>query len=170
MATTATFRTTLGDFTVKLFPEKSPDTVANFVGLANGTKPFQDPRTKQQVTDRALYSGTVFHRVIKGFMLQGGDPEGTGRGGPGYRFADEFSDLKFDKPGLLAMANAGPGTNGCQFFVTTVPTPHLNNKHTIFGEVTSGMDVVTKIELTPTGAGDRPITAVTITAIEIVEG
>ena len=170
MATTATFRTTLGDFTVKLFPEKSPDTVANFVGLANGTKPFKDPKTGQQVTDRALYSGTVFHRVIKGFMLQGGDPEGTGRGGPGYRFADEFSDLKFDKPGLLAMANAGPGTNGCQFFVTTVPTPHLNNKHTIFGEVTSGMDVVTKIELTPTGAGDRPITAVTITAIEIVEG
>lgn len=164
---TATFHTSLGDFTVELFPDKAPKTVENFIGLATGTKAWTEPGTGRQVTDRPLYSGTIFHRVIPDFMIQGGDPEGTGRGGPGYRFEDEFSDLRFDKPGLLAMANAGPNTNGCQFFVTVVPTPHLNNRHTIFGQVTSGMEVVEKIVNTPTDRNDRPRTPVTINSIEV---
>lgn len=164
---TATFHTSLGDFTVELFSDKAPKTVDNFIGLATGSKEWTDPRSNQKVTGRPLYDGVVFHRVIPNFMIQGGDPTGTGRGGPGYRFEDEFSDLTFNRPGLLAMANAGPNTNGCQFFITVVPTPHLNNRHTIFGEVTSGMDVVNKIVGVPTGPGDRPVTPVTIESVEV---
>jgi peptidyl-prolyl cis-trans isomerase A (cyclophilin A) len=166
--TTAVFKTTLGSFTVKLFKEKAPKTVENFVGLAAGTKEWTDPNSGQKVKGKSLYAGTIFHRVIEGFMIQGGDPLGKGIGGPGYRFEDEFSptDL-FDKPGILAMANAGPNTNGSQFFITVAPTPHLKQRHTIFGEVTSGMDVVMKISTTPTGPMDRPKTDVKIESITI---
>ncbi len=144
-ATYATFKTSLGDIVVKLLPEKAPKTVENFVGLAEGTKEWKDPRTGQTVK-KPLYDGTVFHRVIPGFVIQGGDPLGNGTGGPGYKFADEIGpDNKFDRPGLLAMANAGPNTNGSQFFITEVPTPHLNRGHTIFGEVVKGQDLVPKI-------------------------
>jgi peptidyl-prolyl cis-trans isomerase A (cyclophilin A) len=141
----ATFQTTMGDIVVKLLPEKAPKTVENFVGLAEGTKKWSDPRSGMP-SSKPLYDGTVFHRVIPDFMIQGGDPEGTGMGGPGYKFADEIGpDNKFDKPGLLAMANAGPNTNGSQFFITEVPTPHLNKGHTIFGEVVKGFELVPKI-------------------------
>ena len=141
----ATFKTSLGEIVVKLLPDKAPKTVENFVGLAEGTREWTDPRTGQKVK-KPLYDGTVFHRVIPDFMIQGGDPLGTGTGGPGYRFGDEIGpDNKFSRPGLLAMANAGPGTNGSQFFITEVPTPWLNGKHTIFGEVVKGQDLVTKI-------------------------
>ncbi len=141
----ATFKTSLGDIVVKLLPGKAPKTVENFVGLAEGTREWTDPRSGQKVK-APLYDGTVFHRVIPQFMIQGGDPTGTGRGDPGYKFADEIGpDNLFDKPGLLAMANAGPGTNGCQFFITEVPTPHLNRGHTIFGETVKGQELVAKI-------------------------
>jgi peptidyl-prolyl cis-trans isomerase A (cyclophilin A) len=141
----ATFKTTAGDIVVKLLPEKAPKTVENFVGLAEGTKKWTDPRSGMPST-KPLYDGTVFHRVIPEFMIQGGDPQGDGTGGPGYKFADEIGpDNKFDRPGLLAMANAGPGTNGSQFFITEVPTPHLNRGHTIFGEVVKGGELVAKI-------------------------
>src|ERR1035437_1725799 len=142
----ATIETSMGSIHCTLFPDKAPKSVANFIGLADGTKDWTDPTTHQKKHGVPLYDGTIFHRVIPGFMIQGGDPTGTGSGDPGYRFEDEFqSGLKFDRKGLLAMANAGPNTNGCQFFITTVPTPHLNNHHTIFGEVTSGYEVVEKI-------------------------
>jgi peptidyl-prolyl cis-trans isomerase A (cyclophilin A) len=141
----ATFKTSMGDIVVKLLPEKAPNTVANFLGLAEGTKEWTDPRSGQK-TKTPLYDGTIFHRVIPDFMIQGGDPLGTGTGGPGYRFADEIGpDNKFSKPGLLAMANAGPGTNGSQFFITEVPTPWLDKGHTIFGEVVKGGELVPKI-------------------------
>jgi len=141
----ATFHTSLGEIVVRLLPEKAPKTVANFVGLAEGTREWKDPRSGQGVK-RPLYDGTVFHRVIPEFMIQGGDPLGTGTGGPGYRFEDEIGpDNRFDRPGLLAMANAGANTNGSQFFITEVPTPHLNRGHTIFGEVVKGLDLVRKI-------------------------
>jgi len=141
----ATFQTSAGDIVVKLLPEKAPKTVENFLGLAEGTREWTDPRTRQPVK-KPLYDGTVFHRVIPDFMIQGGDPLGTGTGGPGYKFADEIGpDNKFDRPGLLAMANAGPNTNGSQFFITEVPTPHLNRGHTIFGEVVKGGDLIAKI-------------------------
>ena len=141
----ATFQTTMGAIVVKLLPEKAPVTVENFVGLAEGTKEWTHPRTGEKAK-KPLYDGTVFHRVIPEFMIQGGDPMGTGTGGPGYKFADEIGpENKFDRPGLLAMANAGPGTNGSQFFITEVPTPHLNRGHTIFGEVVKGGDLVGKI-------------------------
>ena len=141
----ATFKTSMGDIVVKLLPEKAPKTVENFVGLVEGTKEWTDPKSNQKVT-RPLYDGTVFHRVIPEFMIQGGDPLGTGYGGPGFRFGDEIGpDNKFDRPGLLAMANAGPNTNGSQFFITEVPTPHLNRGHTIFGEVVKGFELVPKI-------------------------
>ncbi len=144
---TATFQTSLGEIVVKLLPEKAPKTVANFVGLAEGTREWKDPGSGQTVK-RPLYDGTMFHRVIPDFMIQGGDPLGTGTGGPGYRFEDEIGpDNRFDKPGLLAMANAGPNTNGSQFFITEVPTPHLNRGHTIFGEVVKGIELVRKIAL-----------------------
>ena len=165
----ATLNTTLGPVRVKLFPDHAPKTVKNFVGLADGSAEWTDPRSGKKA-DGPLYSGTVFHRVISGFMVQGGDPLGTGTGGPGYRFADEFHpELQFDRPYLLAMANAGPGTNGSQFFVTVGPTPHLNMKHTIFGEVAdqAGRDTIDQIAATPTGRMDRPQTDVVIESIEI---
>ena len=144
-ATYATFKTSAGDIVVKLLPEKAPKTVENFLGLAEGTKEWKDPRSGQMVK-KPLYDGTVFHRVIPQFMIQGGDPLGNGTGGPGYKFADEIGpDNKFDRPGLLAMANAGPNTNGSQFFITEVPTPHLNRGHTIFGEVVKGQELIAKI-------------------------
>ena len=165
----AVFDTTLGEITCELFPDKAPVTVQNFVGLANGTKEFVDPKTRER-TKRAYYDGLGFHRVIPKFMIQGGCPLGTGTGGPGYNFQDEFSkDLSFDKPGRLAMANAGPGTNGSQFFITVAPTDWLDNHHTIFGQVVKGMDVVDKIVSTPRGASDRPKTPVVMNSVKIVE-
>jgi peptidyl-prolyl cis-trans isomerase A (cyclophilin A) len=167
MPTFATFNTSEGDFKVRLFDDKAPNTVANFTGLAEGTKEWTDPKTRQKVK-RPFYDGLVFHRVIAGFMLQGGCPMGNGMGGPGYQFADEFGPgLKHDRPGLLSMANAGPNTNGSQFFVTLVPTPWLDHKHAIFGEVVEGMDVVQKIGKTQTGPNDRPAKDVRIDAVKI---
>ncbi|MEA2460527.1 MAG: peptidyl-prolyl cis-trans isomerase [Actinomycetota bacterium] len=170
MATTATFKTSKGEFKVELMPEHAPITVANFVDLATGKREWRDPRDGQRKTD-PLYNGTIFHRGIDGFMIQGGDPEGSGRGGPGYRFEDEVGPgtPKFDGAGILAMANAGPGTNGSQFFVTLGATPHLTGKHTIFGKVTEGMDVVEAIGTTSTGPDDRPHEDVVIESIEIEE-
>jgi peptidyl-prolyl cis-trans isomerase A (cyclophilin A) len=167
---TASFVTSMGSFKVKLIPEHAPNTVANFVELAQGRREWKDPRDGQRKTE-PLYDGTVFHRVIPDFMIQGGDPEGTGRGGPGYRFEDECppEGPRFDRPGLLAMANAGPNTNGSQFFVTVAPTPWLNGKHTIFGEVTEGMEVVHAIATTETGTGDRPTTDVVVERVEVTE-
>ncbi len=167
---TATFVTNRGTFKIKLMPEHAPTTVANFTDLATGKREWKDPRDGKRKKD-PLYNGTIFHRVIPNFMIQGGDPQGTGKGGPGYRFEDEVppGGPKFDRAGLLAMANAGPNTNGSQFFVTLAPTPHLNNKHTIFGEVTKGMDVVDKIGVAQTGAQDRPIDDIVIERIEVTE-
>jgi peptidyl-prolyl cis-trans isomerase A (cyclophilin A) len=164
---TATLRTSQGTVHIRLFPDHAPKTVRNFVELAEGSREWTDPRTRQATSGR-LYDGTVFHRVIPRFMIQGGDPLGTGTGGPGYQFEDEFHpDLKFDRPYLLAMANAGPGTNGSQFFITVAPTPHLNNRHTIFGEVIDGSDVVDKISQVQTGRNDRPAQDVVIESVEI---
>jgi len=172
----AHFNTSLGSFTVKLLPEVAPKTVENFAGLASGTKPFKDPKTGQTVT-RPFYDGLIFHRVIANFMIQGGDPLGTGTGGPGYQFADEFDKHPgFNKPGYLAMANAGPNTNGSQFFITVVPTPHLNPRpdpygtprgHTIFGEVVQGYDVVDKISKVAVDGNDRPLKPVILNSVKI---
>ena len=163
----ATFKTSEGDFKAKLHAEECPITVGNFVGLATGQIPWTDPNTGEPA-GRPLYDGTIFHRVIKDFMLQGGDPLGRGTGGPGYRFQDEFvPSLKHDKPGILSMANAGPNTNGSQFFVCEVATPWLDGRHSVFGEVVEGMDVVLKIAQTPTGAQDRPQEDIVINTIEI---
>jgi len=165
----ATLTTTLGPVRVKLFPDHAPETVRNFVGLAEGSREWTDPGSGAKTT-RPLYDGTVFHRVIAGFMIQGGDPLGTGTGGPGYRFKDEFHpELQFDRPYLVAMANAGPGTNGSQFFVTVGPTPHLNRKHTIFGEVADAASrgVVDAIASTPTGRMDRPQTDVVLESVSV---
>ena len=151
----ATFETSLGNFVCHLFADECPLTVGNFVALATGEAPWIDPSGAQ--VNKPFYDGTVFHRVIKSFMIQGGCPLGQGTGGPGYKFGDEFvATLKHNKPGILSMANAGPGTNGSQFFITEVPTPWLDGKHTVFGEVTEGMDIVLKIAHAPTGAQDRP--------------
>jgi len=166
---TATLTTNRGDIVVNLFPDQSPKTVRNFVGLAEGTQEYKDAKSGQKTTG-AFYDGTVFHRVISGFMIQGGDPLGTGTGGPGYTFADEFSPgLVFDRPYLLAMANAGPGTNGSQFFITLGPTPHLNRKHTIFGEVAdaASRQVVDAIGSTRTARGDRPVDEVVIQHVTV---
>jgi len=164
----AHFTTSEGNFTIRLFDAEVPKTVANFVGLAEGTKEFVDPKTGQRVT-RPFYDGLIFHRVIENFMIQGGDPLGTGTGGPGFRFEDEFHpSLRHNKPGLLSMANAGPNTNGSQFFITLVPTPWLDNKHSIFGEVVAGMDVIEKIGATKTvKPNDRPVTPITIASVTI---
>ncbi|PWG08734.1 peptidyl-prolyl cis-trans isomerase [Streptomyces sp. V2] len=165
--TIATLKTNHGDIVIKLFPDHAPKTVANFVELATGAREWVNPTTGQKTTDK-LYDGTVFHRVIDGFMIQGGDPLGNGTGGPGYRFADEFHpELKFSKPYLLAMANAGPGTNGSQFFITVGPTPHLNNRHTIFGEVITGAEVVDAIAKVDTGRNDRPKNDVVIESVVV---
>ena len=167
MATYAKFDTTEGSFTVKLFEAEAPNTVANFVGLAEGTKEWTDPKTGQKKT-APFYDGIIFHRVIDGFMIQGGDPLGKGYGGPGYKFGDEFHpSLKHNRDGLLSMANAGPGTNGSQFFITLAPTPHLDNRHTIFGVVEDGMDVVKKIGKVRVGAQDRPVTDVVMNKVTI---
>jgi peptidyl-prolyl cis-trans isomerase A (cyclophilin A) len=166
---TATLHTNRGDIKIALFGNHAPKTVANFVGLAQGTKDYSTENASGG-TEGPFYDGAVFHRVISGFMLQGGDPTGTGRGGPGYQFADEFHpELQFDRPYLLAMANAGPGTNGSQFFITVGPTPHLNRKHTIFGEVADAESraVVDAIATTRTGRGDRPAEDVVIESIEV---
>lgn len=163
----AVFETNRGTFKAKLFADKAPKTVENFVGLAEGTKAWTDPKTGKEVK-KPFYDGLIFHRVIPNFMIQGGCPLKNGTGGPGYKFEDEFgSGLKHDRPGLLSMANAGPNTNGSQFFVTTVPTPWLDNKHTIFGEVIEGMDVVHAIEKTRTAGGDRPVEEVVIKTLKI---
>ena len=165
----ATLTTSLGPVRVKLFPDHAPKTVQNFVGLSDGTGEWTDPKTGKK-GEGSLYAGTVFHRVISGFMIQGGDPLGTGTGGPGYRFKDEFHpELAFTKPYLLAMANAGPGTNGSQFFITVAPTTHLTGRHTIFGEVAdqAGRDVVDAIATTPTGAMDRPRTEVVLESVDV---
>jgi peptidyl-prolyl cis-trans isomerase A (cyclophilin A) len=155
--TFAQFDTTMGSFKVKLHADKAPKTVENFVSLAEGSK-----------TGKPFYDGTVFHRVIPNFMIQGGDPEGTGRGGPGYKFADEFHpELKHTKPGILSMANAGPNTNGSQFFVTVAATPWLDNRHSVFGEVVEGYDVVQKISEAPRNSQDRPNTEVRLNSVKI---
>ncbi|MER5478452.1 peptidylprolyl isomerase [Streptomyces sp. NPDC002734] len=166
----ATLKTNHGDIEIRLFPDHAPKTVKNFVELAQGEREWVNPATGQKTTDR-LYDGTVFHRVISGFMLQGGDPLGNGTGGPGYQFEDEFHpDLSFNKPYLLAMANAGPGTNGSQFFITVAPTTWLNRKHTIFGEVTNeaGQKVVDAIAATQTNPRtDRPVNDVVIESVVV---
>jgi peptidyl-prolyl cis-trans isomerase A (cyclophilin A) len=165
----AILKTNRGDITVNLFPNHAPKTVANFTGLATGEKAYSTPNNRSG----PFYDGLTFHRVIENFMIQGGCPLGSGTGGPGYQFEDEIHpELVFDKPYLLAMANAGPGTNGSQFFITTAETPWLNRKHTIFGEVAdqASRDVVDQINTTPTGAGDRPVEPVIIDSLEIVGG
>ena len=161
----ATFQTSAGDIVIKLLPEKAPKTVENFLGLAEGTREWKDPRSGQMVK-KPLYDGTVFHRVIPDFMIQGGDPLGTGTGGPGYKFPGEFdSGLKHDKPGLLSQANAGPGTDGSQFFLTFVPTPWLDGKHTIYGEIVEGMDTMKKLEAAGSQSGktSEPLKIETVT-------
>src|ERR1041384_1877177 len=152
----ATLKTSMGDIVVQLFEDKAPKTVANFVGLASGTKEWPDPKTGDKV-ERPLNNGTIFHRVIPGFMIQGGDPLGNGTGGPGYKFEDEFNpDLRHNKAGILSMANAGPNTNGSQFFITQQATPFLDDKHSVFGEVVKGQEVVVAIANVPRDARDRP--------------
>jgi len=166
----ATIVTNKGSFTAQLMPEHAPKTVANFVELATGAREWTDPRDGQTKRE-PLYAGTIFHRVIDGFMIQGGDPTGTGTGGPGYRFEDEVPSggPTFNQVGRLAMANAGPGTNGSQFFVTVGETPWLNGKHTIFGQVTDGYDVVEAISKLPTGPQDRPVDDVVIERVDIAD-
>ena len=166
---TATLHTTAGDIRVKLYSDQAPKTVRNFVELAQGTREWTHPETHEK-TNNPLYDGTIFHRVIAGFMVQGGDPLGQGYGGPGYKFADEFHpDLAFNRPYLLAMANSGPDSNGSQFFITVGPTPHLNRKHTIFGEVADAESraVVDAIATTKTGRNDRPVEDITITSVTV---
>ncbi|ROO90684.1 peptidyl-prolyl cis-trans isomerase A (cyclophilin A) [Actinocorallia herbida] len=169
--TLATFSTSQGKFVIRLFPELAPNTVANFVELAEGTREWTHPATGVK-SKTPLYNGTIFHRIIDNFMIQGGDPLGKGVGGPGYDFDDEIhAQNKFDRPYLLAMANAGKrmgkGTNGSQFFITTVPTPWLNDGHTLFGEVVEGQDVVAALGKVPTAAGDKPLTDVVLESVTI---
>ena len=167
MATYAHFETTLGNFTVELFEAKTPKTVANFVGLAEGSKEWIHPKTREK-SKKPYYDGIVFHRIIQGFMIQGGDPLGEGYGGPGYQFEDEFhAELRHDRAGILSMANAGPNTNGSQFFITLGPTPHLDRKHSVFGAVVKGLDVVEKIGAVPVGRNDRPVTPVVMNKVTI---
>src|ERR1700735_824083 len=164
---TATLQTNQGRIVLRLFPDHAPKTVRNFVELSEGSREWTDPKTGRPTTSK-LYDGTIFHRVIPDFMIQGGDPLGSGRGGPGYKFADEFHpDLSFDRPYLLAMANAGPGTNGSQFFITVGPTTWLNNKHTIFGEVVEGSAIIDEISRVQTSRGDRPAQDVVLESVEI---
>ena len=159
--------TTEGSFVIRLFDKEAPNTVANFVGLAEGTKEWRDPATGEKKKG-PYYDGIIFHRVIDGFMIQAGDPLGQGTGGPGYTFADEFHpSRRHDKAGILSMANAGPNTNGSQFFITLAPTPHLDNRHSVFGEVVSGLDVVKRIGRVATGRQDRPVTPVVMNKVTI---
>src|SRR5271157_2530946 len=166
--TYAVFTTTEGKITVRLFEKDAPITVKNFIELAEGAKEWTHPTTRAKSTGK-LFDGTIFHRVIPDFMIQGGDPAGSGMGGPGYRFQDETKDAphKFDKPGKLAMANSGPNTNGCQFFITVAATPWLTGNHTIFGEVVEGQEIVTKISLVPRGSQDKPKTPVVLESVVI---
>jgi peptidyl-prolyl cis-trans isomerase A (cyclophilin A) len=167
MPTLAHFHTTLGDFTVELFDTQAPKTVANFAGLADGSKEWKHPKTGES-HKKPFYDGLVFHRIIEGFMIQGGDPLGQGFGGPGYQFPDEFHpDLRHDRAGILSMANAGPNSNGSQFFITLGPTPHLDRKHSVFGRVVDGLDVVEKIGRVQTDRNDRPVTPVVMNRVTI---
>jgi peptidyl-prolyl cis-trans isomerase A (cyclophilin A) len=166
----ATLKTSMGDIVIQLFEDKAPKTVANFIELATGVKEWTDPKTKEKVK-RPLYNGTVFHRVIPGFMIQGGDPLGNGTGGPGYRFEDEFhTDLKHSKTGILSMANAGPNTNGSQFFITYKPTPWLDGRHSVFGEVVKGQNVVDAIGNAPRDFRDRPVKDIVLEEVVITRG
>ena len=166
--TYAVFETSMGSFTIELFEQEAPNTVANFTGLADGSKAWSDPRTGAPVEGKPFYDGLIFHRIIDGFMIQGGCPAGSGRGGPGYRFADEFApSLTHDREGRLSMANSGPNTNGSQFFITLGPTPHLNGRHSVFGQVVEGLDIVRIIGQTPTDGSDRPVTPVVLSKVEI---
>ena len=163
----ATLDTSLGKIVCELYPDAAPMTVKNFAGLASGTQPWEDPKSNE-IVKKPLYSGTIFHRVIPNFMIQGGDPLGTGLGGPGYKFEDEFSDqLGFDRVGRLAMANSGPGTNGSQFFITVAKTPWLNGHHTIFGQVIKGQDVADKIANAERGPDDRPKKDIVLNSVTI---
>jgi peptidyl-prolyl cis-trans isomerase A (cyclophilin A) len=163
----ARLSTSLGTIEVLLCEQEAPNTVANFVGLATGTKTYVDPRSGQQ-SNTPYYNGTVFHRVIPNFMVQAGDPTATGRGGPGFRFNDEFHPkLRHDRPGVLSMANAGPNTNGSQFFITEVATPHLDNRHSVFGYVTQGIDVVQRITRVPRDSRDKPNEPVVLQSVEV---
>ncbi len=168
--TSATIHTTRGDIEVELYDERVPETVSNFTGLATGEREWTDPESGETVSGEPLYEDVLFHRVIDGFMIQTGDPLGTGRGGPGYTFDDEFHDeLTHDGAGILSMANAGPNTNGSQFFITLDATPHLDGKHSVFGRVTDGMDVVREIGSVETDARDRPVEDVLIESITVDE-
>jgi cyclophilin family peptidyl-prolyl cis-trans isomerase len=164
----ALFETSLGNITCTLYPEKAPETVKNFIGLATGTKQWKNPVSGATKEHTPLYDGTIFHRVIPNFMIQGGDPAGNGSGDPGFKFKDEFSDLKFDQPGRLAMANSGPNTNGSQFFITEVPTPHLNNKHTIFGQC-DNLALIQHIARVPVNANDKPLNPIRIKHVQILQ-
>lgn len=165
----ATFELSLGTVVVRLFPKDAPKTVESFVGVATGEKQWTHPGTLEVMKGKPLYDGTILHRCIPNFMVQGGDPTGTGRGKPGFSFEDEFqSGRKFDRPGLLAMANSGPNTNGCQFFITVATAAYLNNKHTIFGEVVSGQDIIDRIaNVVPKGPNDRPRSDVVLKKVSI---
>ena len=163
----ARVETSEGTFTIRLFAEEAPNTVANFTGLAEGTKEWTDPRTRQKVT-QPYYNGQIFHRIIEGFMIQGGDPLGQGIGGPGYEFADEFHPtLRHTKAGILSMANRGPNTNGGQFFITLAATPHLDNRHSVFGEVVEGLELIAQVTGVPRDGRDRPRTDVTLKSVTI---
>lgn len=167
--TYAKIKTTLGDITCRLFADKAPKTVANFVELATGKKEYTDPKTQEKTTGK-FYDGIIFHRVIPGFMIQTGDPLGMGYGGPGFKFEDEFHpELKHSKPGILSMANSGPNSNGSQFFITHDATPHLNNRHSVFGEVVDGMDVVNAIGDVDRDRSDKPLEPVVMQSVEIFE-
>ena len=167
MPVSAEFITSEGNFTIRLFDQEAPKTVENFIGLAEGTKEWTDPRTNRKVK-QPYYDGVIFHRIIDGFMIQSGDPLGQGIGGPGYTFADEFHPrLRHNKAGILSMANRGPNSNGGQFFITLGPTPHLDDRHSVFGEVVAGMDVVRRIGSTATGDRDRPLKDIVIETIKI---
>jgi peptidyl-prolyl cis-trans isomerase A (cyclophilin A) len=164
---TATLHTNRGDITVELYEDRAPRTVENFVGLATGEQEWEDPETGETRTD-PLYEDVLFHRVIDDFMIQGGDPTGTGRGGPGYQFDDEFHDeLTHDGPGVLSMANSGPNTNGSQFFITLDATPHLDGRHSVFGQVVDGMDVVREIGSVETDANDRPVDDIVLESVDV---
>jgi peptidyl-prolyl cis-trans isomerase A (cyclophilin A) len=167
MAVFAHFETTLGNFTAELFEDKTPKTVANFVGLAEGTKEWTHPKTGEKKKE-PYYDGIQFHRIIEGFVIQGGDPLGEGHGGPGYQFEDEFHpELRHTRAGILSMANAGPNTNGSQFFITLGPTPHLDRKHSVFGTVVQGLDVIDEIGRVKTDRNDRPVKPVVMTKVTI---
>ena len=165
---TATLHTSEGDVEIELYGERAPRTVDNFVGLATGEREWQDPETGEEVEGEPLYDGVLFHRVIEGFMIQTGDPTGTGRGGPGYEFDDEFhEELRHDGEGVVSMANSGPDTNGSQFFITLEATPHLDDRHSVFGQVIEGMDVVREIGSVETDANDRPLEDVVLESVTV---